>query len=558
MPKHRILHHLVAPGIFCAALAAGCQAPVSGLVSSASLKLAAPAASIGAGSVQVRFLGNFAPLRARLAQRKVLATVADIDHIVVTVHVAGYASQSQTIGWQAIANGAAASEITNVPVGTATVSVTIYNASGNVIGASSQTTTVTNGAHSTVSFNVTLDPTYVYPSGTVDTNVQITDGATITLGATATASPTSSTLSLTSLPAKASVGSDITIAGTGFDAANLASDTVTINGVPATIVSASSSSLKVVVPAGATSGPVVVTSDAQSVASATNLTIVPSGTVIGTFPAGDSPWVLAIDPQGAIWVTSNNSNTVSKLSPAGVLLGTYATGLSPDQIGFTSDNHVWVSDANANKVQEFDQTGTALTQLQVLSSSVPPNGMGVAVDASDTVWVAASDTVQRISSAGTLLSSLSVPNLGPAWVAIDRQGNAWIANTLGGELDKVASDGQTVLGRYHAGSPSNLAIDTAGDVWVGGYGGSSLMEFAPDGAQIGNFTAVQEPGYLAFGNDGDLWVSSWQGTVTKLSPSGAVLATYPVGGSPEGIAVDADGNVWVANTSSGTVTELAP
>src|SRR4029453_16766588 len=64
-------------------------------------------------------------------------------------------------------------------------------------------------------------------------------------------------------PTSAPIGSTVTIAGSGFGASQ-GSSTVTFNGVAATASAWSSTSVTVNVPAGATTGPVVVTVGGQA------------------------------------------------------------------------------------------------------------------------------------------------------------------------------------------------------------------------------------------------------------------------------------------------------
>lgn len=88
-----------------------------------------------------------------------------------------------------------------------------------------------------------------------------------------TPTPTAPVTTITSIdPATAPVGSTITITGTNFST-DPASNTVSIGGVTATIVSASATKIVVVVPAGATSGPVSVTAGGQTATSAASFTV---------------------------------------------------------------------------------------------------------------------------------------------------------------------------------------------------------------------------------------------------------------------------------------------
>ncbi len=73
-------------------------------------------------------------------------------------------------------------------------------------------------------------------------------------------------------PRSGPAGTSVTIIGGGFSA-TAAQNTVTFNGVPATVVSAGTNRLVVVVPAGATTGPIRVTSPAGSAVSATPFTV---------------------------------------------------------------------------------------------------------------------------------------------------------------------------------------------------------------------------------------------------------------------------------------------
>lgn len=73
-------------------------------------------------------------------------------------------------------------------------------------------------------------------------------------------------------PRSGPVGTSVTIVGAGFSA-TAAQNTVTFNGVPATVVTATTNRLVAVVPSGATTGPIRVTSPAGTAVSATPFTV---------------------------------------------------------------------------------------------------------------------------------------------------------------------------------------------------------------------------------------------------------------------------------------------
>lgn len=78
-------------------------------------------------------------------------------------------------------------------------------------------------------------------------------------------------------PRSGSVGASVTILGTGFSA-TAAQNAVTFNDVPAAVVTATKNQLVAVVPAGATTGPIRVTSPSGSAVSATSFMVVSNST----------------------------------------------------------------------------------------------------------------------------------------------------------------------------------------------------------------------------------------------------------------------------------------
>jgi trimeric autotransporter adhesin len=102
-------------------------------------------------------------------------------------------------------------------------------------------------------------------------------------------------------PQEAVPGSQITIYGNGFDTTT-ANDTVTFNGVSATVISATANQLVIQVPAGATSGPVSVTVGNSTASSAQ--------TFVSTAPSitGISPTVIA--DGGSITITGSGLNPI--------------------------------------------------------------------------------------------------------------------------------------------------------------------------------------------------------------------------------------------------------
>ena len=99
----------------------------------------------------------------------------------------------------------------------------------------------------------------------------------------------------------------------------------------------------------------------------------------------------------SIWVSNNNSGTVSQLRASdGLTLNTFTVGTLPNGIGFDGA-HVWVANSGSNSVTRIRVsllgTGPRLQTFAV--GSVPVNG--VAFDGAN-VWVTnlSSGTVSKL------------------------------------------------------------------------------------------------------------------------------------------------------------------
>lgn len=200
----------------------------------------------------------------------------------------------------------------------------------------------------------------------------------------------------------------------------------------------------------------------------------------------------------------------------------------------------------------------------------------LAFDAQGNAWVtnyyASGNRVTEVSPAGAFLSGstgitggcLNAPN----GVAVDTSGNAWIANSTGNCITEI-SPSRTILSGsgYTDGSLNGsgyLAIDVSGNVWVTNFTGASVTVFSKAGSYTTgtrNFTSggFAWPYGIAFDGTGNAWIANYQiATVTELSSSGTVLSGsgYTGGGINAApiVVLDSGGNAWVANFGTSSAT----
>jgi YD repeat-containing protein len=136
-------------------------------------------------------------------------------------------------------------------------------------------------------------------------------------------------------PDQGAVGTAVTIFGTGFSLA-AAQNTVQFNGVAATVTSASATRLVAMVPAGATTGPITVTTPAGSAASTTNFQVLQNLAITGFSPTIGTPGT-------AVQITGTNFDPVPannelkfNIATAGVTAATSSTLNTTVPAGATS------------------------------------------------------------------------------------------------------------------------------------------------------------------------------------------------------------------------------
>jgi len=161
----------------------------------------------------------------------------------------------------------------------------------------------------------------------------------------------------------------------------------------------------------------------------------------------------AVDADGRVWVTSTGSKTISLFDSNGQPLSPPEGYNFGGQLGImqgiivTPNGDVWALDFEKDQVVYLPKGDVSKVQFFCRSTDGKPNkdspcklngAFHLAIDQQDRIWVtsAIGDTVARFPASDP--SKVEVfPTGGHSGkgMAIDSQGNAWIANTLGSGLD---------------------------------------------------------------------------------------------------------------------------
>jgi YD repeat-containing protein len=383
-------------------------------------------------------------------------------------------------------------------------------------------------------------------------------------------------------PSSGSVGTTVTISGTGFSATP-ASNTVTFNGTTATVSSASTTQLVVTVPSGATTGTISVTAPAGSDSSSSSFTVGSSNApTIASFTPTIGVAGTSVTISGTNFQTTSANNRVlfnlSGLTPSSststslstTVPGATASGririttpfghdLSDDdffvapspyvasdvfvtnRMGFNQATGLTISTANKIGLVVFDGTYGQRVSLKMVTG---PGGT-VRIYKPD-----ASTLVTQLPNASStgLIEPVFLPVTGTYTVMVDPIG------TTTGTVTLTAYDVQDVTGTIVAGGSSvNSTVSTPGQIGILSFTGAASDRVAvrsASGAPLGSFS-IRKPDGTTLASDSTSSFAGFIDTQTLPTPG-----TYAVIFDPVSVNIGT-GNFTlydVADDITGTIT----
>lgn len=302
------------------------------------------------------------------------------------------------------------------------------------------------------------------------------------------------------------------------------------------------------------------------------------------------PGGVVVDSSGNVFVGDLDNHVIRKITPAGVVttfagsagsagsadgVGSGARFNTPFGLAFDGAGNLFVADLNNNTIRKISANGTVTTLAGAAGSGGRVDGtgsaarfnapVGLAVDANGNVFVAdtQNQTIRKITSggvvttiAGTGGSVGTADGVGaaarfnnPYGIVVDPSGNLFVSDTSNHTIRMITAGG--------------VVTTVAGQAGNGGNG---------DGA--GTLARFNLPTGLALDASANLFVADFNNVLIRRINLGGVVSTVAgsagasgsadgAGGAarflnPFGVAVDSSGNIFVADSGNHTIRKGVP
>ena len=290
--------------------------------------------------------------------------------------------------------------------------------------------------------------------------------------------------------------------------------------------------------------------------------------------SGNGAWGVAPGPDGNVWFTQDNSNSVARVTPDGVVTE-FSAGLTkgcPKGIALGPDGNLWVAESGGGgAIARITPNGDVTEFTTGLSVGEP---WDIAAGPDGNLWFVMRNpaVIGRITPDGVITEFTQglTPNSEPTAIAAGPDGNLWFTEAADpGRIGRITPEG--VITEFSDGltpnmRPTDITAGPDGKLWFTEAGGAGAIGRIKTSGEIKEYTedlsGGMEPTGIAAGNDGALWFTQAAdpGAIGRITTDGDITEHSDGLTDDQGplyISPGPDGNMWFSeNRGSGHIARV--
>jgi streptogramin lyase len=190
----------------------------------------------------------------------------------------------------------------------------------------------------------------------------------------------------------------------------------------------------------------------------------------GPFPSFTGPYGITAGPDGNLWVTLNEVNSIARVTPAGEFRDFFSIptpGSRPTGITAGPDGNLWFTEWLGNKIGRITPDG-AVTEFPIPTAASGLRGIATGPDGNLWFTESAANKIGRITPGG-VVTEFPIPTPGSAAhdITSGPDGNLWFTEPAANRIGRITTSGtMTEISLPTPDSqPMGIAAGPDGNIW---------------------------------------------------------------------------------------------